>query len=192
MKIYTKTGDKGTSSNYLNERLPKNDPLFNLLGDLDELNAYLGLIESLIPKSLKSESLSISIQKIQTILMDISSHIATRPSKSIVSSSNKIKKTEFYDDDIVINLEKNIDNLDKELPPLKNFVLPSGHPLVCQIHISRTIARRTERKLYDLIDCNYNDVINRYMNRLSDYLFTLARWFVLKLECKEIIYKPFS
>ena len=210
MKIYTKTGDKGYTSNYLDERLPKNHSLFNVLGDLDELNTHFGLIGSLFIDTkfekrmykrlmitdihnTKDEELIFTynnISTIQSLLMDISSHLAT-PRSSDKLTIRKKKKTEL-NERIVIMLEKWIDRLDEILPPLKNFILPNGSQLVCNIHICRTIARRVERGLYELESDSYGDVVNRFMNRLSDYLFMLARFVgYIKYE-QEIIYKPFS
>jgi cob(I)alamin adenosyltransferase len=152
MKIYTKKGDQGMTSLYDCSLISKSAELIDLIGDLDELNSFIGVIDS---KELLSS--------IQTWIFDLSTIIA-----------NPKHKYKFDEDNSIINfIEKEIDRLTEMMPKLKNFILPSGN-----IHLSRAICRRCERKLVGIID-NYEHIPHKclaFLNRLSDYLFTLARY----------------
>jgi cob(I)alamin adenosyltransferase len=165
MKIYTKTGDNGTTSLYDLSRVSKSSILIDLLGDIDELNSFIGII--------KSEKL---LEDIQIWLFDLGTIIAN-PNKKFNFDIN-LEFTKI--------LEKEIDNITAELPKLRNFILPSGN-----IHLSRAIARRCERKLVEAKDkfSHIDDNCIIFMNRLSDYLFTLARY---ENKDNEIIYKKSS
>ncbi len=161
MKIYTKKGDKGVTSLYDCSSVSKSCDLIDLIGDLDELNSFIGIIES---KEI--------LPSLQTWIFDLSTIIANPKHKYI-----------FDKDDIIITLiEKEIDRLTEKMPKLKNFILPSGN-----IHLSRAICRRCERKLVGLIDNNEHIPTSclAFLNRLSDYLFTLARYENME---NEIIY----
>jgi cob(I)alamin adenosyltransferase len=165
MKIYTKTGDNGTTSLYDLSRVSKSSILIDLLGDIDELNSFVGIIES--------EKI---LEDIQIWLFDLGTIIAN-PNKKFNFDVN-LEFTKI--------LEKEIDNMTNELPKLRNFILPSGN-----IHLSRAIARRCERKLVDAKD-KFSHIDNNcivFLNRLSDYLFTLARY---ENRDNEIIYKKSS
>jgi len=162
MKIYTKKGDEGQTSLYDCSSVSKSCDLIDLIGDLDELNSFIGIIES-------NEILA----SLQTWIFDLSTIIA-----------NPKHKYNFDEDNaIIILIEKEIDRLTELMPKLKNFILPSGN-----IHLSRAICRRCERKLVGVIDNNQH-IPNKclaFLNRLSDYLFTLARY---ENRDKEVIYK---
>lgn len=152
MKIYTKKGDEGLTSLYDCSLVSKSADLIDLIGDLDELNSFIGIINS---KEL--------LTSIQTWIFDLSTIIA-----------NPKHKYNFDEDNVIINfIEKEIDRLTEKMPKLKNFILPSGN-----IHLSRAICRRCERKLVGIFD-NYDHIPKNclaFLNRLSDYLFTLARY----------------
>lgn len=152
MKIYTKVGDKGMTSLYDCSKISKGSELIDLIGDLDELNSFIGIIDS-------NEKLA----SLQTWIFDLSTIIA-----------NPKHKYKFDEDNTNITIiEKEIDRLTELMPRLKNFILPSG-----TIHLSRAICRRCERKLVGIIE-NYEHIPNNclaFLNRLSDYLFTLARY----------------
>ena len=154
MKIYTKTGDKGTTSLYDCSRVSKSSILIDLLGDIDELNSFIGIIDS-----------SFLLKDIQTWLFDLGTIIANPNKKYSFDLSQEFTKI----------LEKEIDMMTQLLPKLTNFILPSGN-----IHLSRAIARRCERKLVDVITIgDYKHIDDNclvFLNRLSDYLFTLARY----------------
>jgi cob(I)alamin adenosyltransferase len=152
MKIYTKKGDQGMTSLYDCSLISKSADLIDLIGDLDELNSFIGVIDS---KELLSS--------LQTWIFDLSTIIA-----------NPKHKYKFDEDNIIINfIEKEIDRLTEKMPKLKNFILPSGN-----IHLARAICRRCERKLVGIIDNNEHipQKCLAFLNRLSDYLFTLARY----------------
>jgi len=171
-KIYTRKGDNGQTTLFNMEHVSKSNPCFECLGDIDEANAYIGIIDD-IKISVSNKKISIiDIQNqlidIQSRLLDCGSHIAT-PLTS--SSSTKISLTAF-DHYHVEQLELWIDTLDSCLPPLKNFILPQS-----PFHIVRTIIRRAERHLIPLIDSGDCDqTVLKYLNRLSDYFFVLARY----------------
>ena len=187
MKIYTKTGDKGTSQLYSGERRPKDDQVFMALGDIDELNAQLGVsMEHLViskknddPSNTSStleqkESLREQLQVIQSRLFDAGSAVATPLSSG---STTKILRTAFSSE-YVLFLERAIDAMEQELVPLKNFILPSGGGLTSsQLQVARAVCRRAERRVVGLIEQEQVDrEVGRYLNRLSDYLFVAARY----------------
>ncbi|KAJ3028092.1 UNVERIFIED_CONTAM: hypothetical protein HDU68_002477 [Siphonaria sp. JEL0065] len=186
MKIYTRTGDKGTSALYTGERRPKDDAIFEALGNVDELSSYLGLAREFCDDT--NNGLSENLEKIQCILLDVGANVAT-PRNS--ASEFKRNRTEFdVDGYLVMELEAWIDELDQSLEPLKNFILPSGGKAGSTLHVARNVCRSAERKIVPLIAENIADAsVGKYINRLSDYLFTAAR-FAAKSEGKpERIYK---
>ncbi|KAM3569040.1 hypothetical protein VYU27_008855 [Nannochloropsis oceanica] len=168
--IYTRTGDKGTSSLYNGERRPKNDATFDALGATDELNAAIGLAkEHAITKS----ALGGPLCQIQSRLLDLGAAIAT-PAQT--SDDHKRERTRF-DPTHVKKVEEWIDELDGRLPPLKNFILPSGGLCSAHLHLARTICRRAERSVIPLVNSEQVDPeVGIYLNRLSDFLFVAARW----------------
>ena len=169
-KIYTRKGDTGTTTLFNMQIVSKSHDCFQCLGDIDEANAYIGVIENfnVEGKIFTNKDIQNQLINIQSRLLDLGSHIAT-PLKS--SSQNKIKITQF-DSINVENLESWIDKMDSELPILKNFILPKG-----PFHIVRTIIRRAERSLIPIIEAENCDIcILEYLNRLSDYFFVLARY----------------
>lgn len=161
-KVYTKKGDKGYTSIIGGSRVKKSDDVINAIGTVDELNAYVGIIRSYQDSDV--------LGSIQNTLFDIGSHLA-----GFVGDNS-------YDVSI---LEKEMDTMSKQLEPLKNFILPTGNQVVCHCHIARTVTRRTERTLVGL-DCN-NDLV-KYINRLSDYFFVLARYLSKQYDIKETIW----
>jgi cob(I)alamin adenosyltransferase len=172
MKIYTKTGDRGTTSLLGGKRVSKTDPRICALGDLDELNAWLGVLKTL-PKSrlLRRPSTSLRVprndknilEQTQNDIFLICAEIAdARPSKAQRISEKNVKV-----------LEKHIDELEKKLPPLRKFVIPGENPFSAYAHLARTVCRRAERTIVALKPKNVN--IIPYLNRLSDLLFILAR-----------------
>eukprot|EP01026_Neomeris_dumetosa_P054484 TRINITY_DN4902_c0_g1_i1.p1 TRINITY_DN4902_c0_g1~~TRINITY_DN4902_c0_g1_i1.p1 ORF type:complete len:223 (-),score=27.22 TRINITY_DN4902_c0_g1_i1:272-940(-) len=187
-KIYTKTGDKGTSSLYNGERRPKTDEFFEALGNVDELNSSVGLAREYCQNV---NILKQQLEIIQCRLLDVGSAVATPVSQS---SENKISRTAFdKQGEQVSMLESWIDAMDDELPPLKNFILPSGGLGSSQLHMARTICRRAERSVISLVEKELVDnQVAIYLNRLSDYLFTAARYTAMKAGCEEIVYKKAS
>ncbi|SRR6056297_2050865 len=175
MKIYTKTGDKGQTSLFGGTKLPKSHMRIDAYGTLDELNGWIGLIrdQTDIPE-IREQLLNI-----QHRLFDMGSSLASDPNKNPMSSNVKSSDIEA--------MEKAIDKFTKELEPLRNFILPGGHKLVSEAHIARAVSRRAERKVVDLsLHSDVEDIIIQYLNRLSDYLFTLCRYFSLHLGVAEV------
>ena len=165
MSIYTRTGDKGKTSVYGGKRVSKSDPQVEAYGSIDELTSYLGLISL----KLKVKSEKLFLQNIQKDLYQIMSHL---------SGSNV---TVNYLDRRVKEFEKQIDQMDKKLPKLTRFILPGGNELSAWFHILRTICRRSERsviKYSNNLTTNYQLLTTiKYLNRLSDLFFTLARFY---------------
>jgi len=162
MSVYTKTGDKGNTSLFDGSRVSKTNPRINLLGNLDELNSHVGVLISNLKDSNSNYAYLLNIQN---TLFNIGSEIA----------DPKIKEDSYKDySKKTVQIEENIDNLDKNLEPLRNFILPGGSKESAYAHICRTVTRRCERLFFE-IEENNNTTIGNYLNRLSDYFFVLAR-----------------
>lgn len=186
MKIYTKTGDKGTSGLFNGERRPKDDEVFEALGVCDEVNASLGIALELCEQA-GLKDVAAMLEEISSRLFDVGSAVATPINTT--SSSSKLAHTSF-DEKHVDWLERRIDEMDEELPQLKNFILPSGGLAASHLHLARTLARRAERRVWPLISTQQVDpVVGRYLNRLSDFLFTAARLVSKRTGGVEKIYK---
>lgn len=184
MKIYTKTGDKGTSSLYNGKRFPKTEIYFQALGDTDELNASLGLAREYCIQD--QNGLDEKLTKIQSRLLDVGSSIATPLG---ISEDDQLERVHF-DEEYVLELEQWIDEVDETLPPLSNFILPSGGLASSSLHVSRTIARRAERNVMGLIlEEQCPPQVGMYLNRLSDYLFVVARFAAKHAQRPETVYK---
>ncbi|XP_031571905.1 corrinoid adenosyltransferase-like [Actinia tenebrosa] len=171
-RIYTRTGDKGFSSTFGGQRLPKTDILFEALGTNDELSSHIGVAKEFCENS-GHEDLINKLDKIQCILQEVGSNIATPRD---TSRERKLKQTEF-NEGYIPELEKWIDVYHNQLPPLKNFILPSGGKSSALLHVARTLCRKTERRVVPLVQNGSVDpAVGRYLNRLSDFLFTAARY----------------
>lgn len=182
MKIYTKTGDKGTTSLIGGTKVLKSHERIEAYGTLDELNAHIGLCRDLIEDQTTKDFLG----EIQDRLFTIGSALACDPEKE-----TSLKIPDLLENDI-LKLEQGIDSMDESLEALRAFILPGGHPIVSQVHIARCVCRRTERLMVALLladDADENRMI-KYINRLSDYLFTLSRYVAKLLNAKEIEWKP--
>eukprot|EP01120_Amphizonella_sp_Union-15-10_P000058 TRINITY_DN10065_c0_g1_i1.p1 TRINITY_DN10065_c0_g1~~TRINITY_DN10065_c0_g1_i1.p1 ORF type:complete len:190 (-),score=15.58 TRINITY_DN10065_c0_g1_i1:22-591(-) len=159
-KIYTKTGDKGESSLFNGERRKKDDEVFEALGATDELNAHLGL--AIEHCKAANNALDTFLEEIQSRLLDIGSHVATPRS----SSPEKHLERTLFNENHVKTLETWIDKLDNELPPLRNFILPSGGFASSQLHVARTVCRRAERSIAPLYRLGLVDTqVFQYINR---------------------------
>ena len=186
-KVYTRTGDKGTSSLYTGERRRKDDRVFEALGDLDELNAAVGQAREYCRIG-KFQKLEQQLEMIQSRLMDVSAHVATPRIQG--ASEAKIQRTEVKEKWIT-TLEGWIDEIDTQIPPLVRFILPSGGIPATSLHLCRTICRRAERRVVGLAldaDNAVDQFAIKYVNRLSDFLFTAARYVALQEGHKETLY----
>ena len=182
MKIYTKTGDKGTTSLIGGTKVSKAHLRIEAYGTVDELNSYIGLCKDL----LSDNNSSAVLQEAQDRLFTIGAALACDPEKE-----TKLKIPDLKEEDITL-LEQEIDRMNEQLPPMKSFILPGGHPTISHIHIGRCICRRAERCCVRL-EGEQNEVepiIIKYLNRLSDYLFVLARYTAHQLKAGEIPWKP--
>ncbi|MBL7889513.1 MAG: cob(I)yrinic acid a,c-diamide adenosyltransferase [Bacteroidia bacterium] len=179
-KVYTKTGDKGQTSLIGGTRVPKHHIRIETYGTVDELNSYIGLIRD---QEIDPAAKQVLIE-IQDRLFTIGSSLASDPEKS------KMKIPDLKEEDIVF-LEKEIDNMDETLPEMKSFVLPGGHTTVSFCHIARCVCRRAERLTIQLSESGFVDeLVIKYLNRLSDYLFVLSRKLSQDLNAQEIPWKP--
>jgi len=173
MKIYTKTGDKGETSLFTGQRVPKNDPFMDALGTVDECNCSIGVAVSLLPNDQKFEEVKRQLRQIQHALFDLGAALATPRTRA---ADSKIEKTRF-DYDGIEQLEKWIDAMEEHLPALHTFILPGGHPSGAMLHLARSICRRSERLVIPLNKhTDVSDNVLMYLNRLSDYLFVLSRY----------------
>ncbi len=178
MRVYTRTGDKGETSLASGRRVPKYHPRLEAYGSVDELNSHIGLLQSEIVDSLEQRFLL----KIQNRVFTISSRLAV-DDPQMADRLPEIRESDIKE------LEIELDRMLDMLPPLKNFLIPGGHPLVAQCHVARTVCRRVERIIVHLareIEIDENMII--YINRLSDYLFVLARKTGYDLGIQEIIW----
>ncbi len=181
MKIYTRTGDSGKTSLIGGTRVGKNNLRIDAYGTVDELNSYIGLLNDL---SDDRDGCRATLVEIQDRLFTIGSALASDPQKS------RMKIPDLNQEDILL-LEREIDRMNNELPELKSFILPGGHALNSHCHIARCICRRAERITTGLSESEPVDaLILMYLNRLSDYLFVLARYTSLKRGIPESIWIP--
>jgi cob(I)alamin adenosyltransferase len=210
-KIYTKTGDKGTTSLIGGTKVPKSHLRIESYGTIDELNSFIGLLRDQLAQAEKAAGILASLQRrptsaqadqpqtpppftairqylleIQDRLFTIGSSLACDPEKE-----PKLRIPDLKEDDITA-LEKSIDEMDNLLPPMKSFVLPGGHTAVSTTHIVRCICRRAERCCVRLQEEGLfvEPLVIRYLNRLSDYFFELARYTAHLLQVEELPWKP--
>ncbi len=166
MKIYTKSGDQGETSLWGGGRVTKSHPRVNAYGTVDEANSMIGLALSFVPES--EARITERLIRIQNELFQVGSELATSPGTA--------NSCAFVSDQEIATLEAEIDEMESTLAPLKNFILPSGSSAGSALHLARTIVRRAER---DCVDLGHNEPMReevvRYLNRLSDYLFVMAR-----------------
>lgn len=181
MKIYTKTGDKGETSLIGGTRVRKSHLRIEAYGTIDELNSFLGVVRDQEVNQKRQALFS----EIQDRLFTIGSTLATDPAKE-----GKVQTPDLHAGDIQL-LEDQMDVLDAQLPPLRNFILPGGHPAVSFCHVARTVCRRAERLVIALQEESaVDDLVVQYLNRLSDFLFVLSRAIGFELGVKEITWKP--
>ncbi len=180
MKIYTKTGDKGTTALLGGVRVSKAHLRLEAYGTVDELNSYVGLLND---QEVNQPHRPLLL-KIQDRLFTVGASLATAPGKEIRMAPD------LEEEDIYL-LEQAIDEMENSLEPLKSFILPGGHQAVSFCHIARTVCRRAERNIVALHEAEeVDEIIIRYLNRLSDYLFVLGRKMAAGLGVKEVAWKP--
>ena len=178
MKIYTKTGDDGTTGIQNGTRVSKSESRIQAYGMIDEINSFLGIILS----KLDEKDLENLITKIQNDLFVVGSDLSNSDLKN---TQNRVN------DEMIKTLEENIDKLEKKLSPITNFILPGGHEIAALVHVSRSITRRAETFVISLSEkekINNNSI--KYLNRLSDLLFVIARTINQRKNVKDIIWNP--
>lgn len=180
MKIYTKTGDIGETSLFGGRRVLKSELRIDAYGTVDELNSWIGLLRDVQTENSTKDLL----KEVQDRLFTLGSTLAADPDNS------KLKTPDLHETDIEL-LEKAIDQMDEELEPLRNFVLPGGHVFVSYCHLARTVCRRAERLCVTLHQsADVHPLTIKYLNRLSDYLFTLSRKMAKDLGAEEVNWLP--
>ena len=181
-KIYTKTGDKGTTSLIGGTKVPKSHLRIEAYGTVDELSSWIGLCKDLLTDEIGKKML----QEIQDRLFTMNASLACDPVKE-----PKLRIPDLKPEDITL-LEQEMDRMNETIPPMKSFVLPGGHPVLSQLHITRCVCRRAERCCVRLEQEEHDvtSIIIIYLNRLSDYLFVLARYTGHQMGVEEIPWKP--
>ncbi|WP_249872742.1 cob(I)yrinic acid a,c-diamide adenosyltransferase [Oceanobacillus saliphilus] len=179
MRIYTRSGDKGLTSLVYGKRVPKNHLRVEAYGTCDEANSAIGLALSFLDAQDwdGKKTFLDQMHRVQTILFHVGSELSTPKDKEV---SWKLEQKHIDE------MEKQIDEWDQELEPLKNFILPSGHSASSALHIARTVVRRAERMAVGLEDELENSLVLSYLNRLSDFLFVAARYVNKKLGGEEL------
>lgn len=187
MKIYTKTGDAGETGLFGGTRVKKYNLRIDSYGTVDELNAHIGLLKD----QKISSSIKKSLLKIQTDLFTLGAMLATPVEKETLKSGKERLNIPKIDETSIAFLENEIDKMDAELPQMTHFILPGGHQTVSLCHVARCVCRRSERLTVALNDQeSINNDILIYLNRLSDYLFVLARKLSKDLSVEEIKWIP--
>jgi cob(I)alamin adenosyltransferase len=180
MKIYTKTGDEGTTALFGGKRVSKANLRIETYGTVDELNSWLGVLRD---QEINQKRRDVLVE-IQDRLFTIGSILATEP------GNTKVRIPSLQESDITL-LEKQMDEMDSQLAPMRFFVLPGGHISISYTHVARTVCRRAERLIIALHDQEpVEPMVIKYMNRLSDYLFVLSRKVTAELNTDETPWKP--
>ncbi|MGN0187718.1 MAG: cob(I)yrinic acid a,c-diamide adenosyltransferase [Paludibacteraceae bacterium] len=179
MKIYTKTGDNGTTSLVGGQRIAKNAPRLHAYGTIDELNSFLGLLKVKID----DDKWYPVIHDIQNTLLCVGANLATDPATTSLHESAKISAQKTQ------QLEQYIDEIDQNLPKLTQFIIYGDNEPSALCHICRAIVRRAERHILDIDNQDFtNSEVIKYINRLSDFLFVLARYLATKNTKNEIFW----
>ena len=187
MKIYTKTGDNGTTALFGGTRVPKHHIRIDSYGTVDELNSHIGLIRDQEINSHYQEVL----MEIQDLLFTVGAVLATDPEKATLKNGKDRLNIPRISEDNIEVLEREMDTMNAELPPMTHFVLPGGHQTVSFCHIARCVCRRAERLASALYEIEpFEEHTLKYLNRLSDYLFVLARKLSHDLQANEIKWIP--
>lgn len=187
MKIYTKTGDKGQTALFGGTKVPKHHIRIESYGTIDELNSHIGLVKDQdIDKHYKD-----ILSQVQSKLFTVGAILATDPDKAMLKSGKERLNIHKISNEDIELLEHEIDEMNDALPPMTHFVLPGGHQTVSFCHIARCVCRRAERLASALNDLEpFQPETLMYINRLSDYLFVLARKLSKDLQAEEIKWIP--
>lgn len=186
--IYTKMGDNGETGLVGGTRVSKADARIDLYGEVDELNSWIGLAISKLSEEIFSKEIDY-LKKIQCYLFDLGSNLACE------ASLREKYKLPSLNEEVILTIEKKIDKYDAQCEKLKNFILPGGSEAAATLHLCRTVCRKIERKMIHFKALHEEELplhAAPFMNRLSDYYFTLARYVNLKMEIKEEAWKPQS
>lgn len=186
MKVYTKTGDKGETGLVGGTRISKDDIRLEAYGDVDELNSHLGAVRSHMETAGRLKKEDEVLREVQNALFTLGSNLASE------SASRKKFKLPALDSAVTQRLETAIDDMEKELEPLKNFILPDGAPAAAAAHVARSVCRRVERRYVAFARAMPEELPQggmELLNRLSDYLFVLARLINKIFDKKETIWK---
>lgn len=187
MKIYTKTGDKGTTALFGGTRVPKHHIRIDSYGTVDELNSYIGLIRD---QKIDSHYQHV-LMEIQELLFTVGAVLATDPEKATLKNGKDRLNIPRISENNITVLEREMDAMNDALPPMTHFVLPGGHQTVSFCHIARCVCRRAERLASALYESEpFDEYTLKYLNRLSDYLFVLARKLSHDLQANEIKWIP--
>lgn len=181
--VYTRTGDNGSSGLFSGERRPKDDAVFEALGTTDELTSAIGLAREFV--SSRQSTVREELEAIQCILQDLQATVATPKSSAKEAQLARTK----WNINHLVDLETWIDAHSEDLPPLRNFILPSGGKAASSLHLARAICRRAERRLVPLLDDGLELPVLQYLNRLSSYLFTVARVCAREDGFEETVYR---
>jgi cob(I)alamin adenosyltransferase len=181
-RIYTKTGDKGQTALFGGRRVAKSHLRVDAYGTVDELNAFIGLLRDAV----FDQHVRNLLETVQHRLFTVGAHLASDPDKSLPTP-------DLLPADIAL-LENDMDAMDSQLPPLRHFILPGGHPAVSTCHVCRTVCRRAERLVVALEQSGepVEEVVMQYLNRLSDWFFMLARKLAQDLQAEEVIWQQRS
>jgi len=187
MKVYTKTGDKGTTALFGGTRVTKHHLRIEAYGTVDELNSWIGLI--------RDQEIDVRYKNILSIIQDklftVGAVLATDPKKMVLKNGKERLNIQKVSDDDILLLEKEIDAMEEELPQMTHFILPGGHTTVSYCHIARTVCRRAERLASHLNENEpFEANVLSFINRLSDYLFVLSRKLSKDLDAEEIKWIP--
>lgn len=187
MKIYTKTGDQGTTALFGGTRVPKHHIRIESYGTVDELNSHIGLIRD---QEVDGRSRKVLMQ-IQEKLFTVGAILATDPEKAVLKSGKERLNIPKINEADIERLENEMDAMEEQLEPMTHFVLSGGHPTVSYCHIARCVCRRAERAA-TFLDAHapVDPAVLMYLNRLSDYLFVLARKLSKDLQAEEIKWLP--
>jgi cob(I)alamin adenosyltransferase len=179
MKIYTKTGDKGQTSLIGGVKVSKGDTRIHAYGTVDELNSCIGVVRDMYEETAAHTTLF----KIQNLLFTIGSHLASH-------EKSKMVLPEITEEDVTF-LELEMDRMNETLPELTHFILPGGHPASSHCHVARCVCRRAERLAVELAETEkVEPILIKYLNRLSDYLFVLARQISKDFGAEELKWIP--